>query len=75
MLTDKKKKPKTDVSVAQRLHFIFFHSCCAAQQALADLFLVPLEIREEDEADLGVGVLVHQPLALGLLLQDVVDPL
>lgn len=45
------------------------------QYASDHLFLVPLEVWQEDEADLGVRVLVHEPLTLSLLLQDVVDPL
>lgn len=39
------------------------------------LFLVPLQVRKQDKADLGVRIVVNHPLCLGLLLQDVVDPL
>ena len=42
---------------------------------VSHLFLVPFEIREEDEADLRVRIFISDPLGLCLLLQDVVHPL
>ena len=42
---------------------------------VSHLFLVPLEIWEEDEADVGIRIFINDPLSLRLLLQDVVYPL
>lgn len=39
------------------------------------LFLVPLDMWQKDEADLRVGVFIHDVFTFCLFLQDVVDPL
>lgn len=50
-------------------------STVTSTSAFSHLFLVPFEIREENKANLRVGIFINNPVSFCLLLQDVVHPL